>query len=118
MMVIHTQRQEWGDYDRYLFATDSAYGSIQLDVSDIPDANTNADAYVYALWVNKEQRKKGIATALLKRAEEKAKQCGCKRIALYWDRRESERYVLNWYKRQGYREHGFNEYQVFLVKDL
>ena len=125
---IWAMRQEWYRTTRFVFCGffySIAFGSVQLDIptkneKEIESFWRDCDAFIYALFVGDIIRKNCMGGALLNAAEGKAKKQGCKTVALRWDDRESEPWVLDWYKRKGYEEIREEEdgHCHFLVKQL
>lgn len=111
-MII--QKQQWHEFIRYILFTDDGEGSVQVEID-----NERRDADIYALWVNPTARRKGLATELLKSAEEIARKAKCTAITLYWDMRDTPRSILNWYIRNGYKEtDSFGDFRVWLRKKI
>lgn len=75
-----------------------------------------ADALIYALWVNVSHRRNGVAQHLLQLAEQQAKLNGVKTIGLEFKKDESDRFVLYWYLRSGYKP--FCKKSNLLIKEL
>lgn len=75
---------------------------------------------LYALYVDTCARKHSLAKTMLAAAESVCQYRDCKTIGLRWDDRESEPWVLDWYKRMGYKEIRVESdgHAHFLVKDL
>lgn len=119
-MII--QHQQWLGGRRILIADEINHGSVQVSIPDDTFLDSKienkADALIYALWVDVHYRRHGAARILLKKAESEAKRLGCKKVALEWDRRESEEWTLRWYERLGYVEQEFGRYSSLLVKNL
>lgn len=84
-----------------------------LSVSDIFG---KAEALIYALWVDVVHRRNGVAQRLLQLAEQQAKLNGVKKIGLEFDKDESDRFVLDWYLRSGYKL--FDKKSNLLIKKL
>ncbi len=114
------QEQHWKDCDRVIVVDTENNASVQVDL--LKEAREkerfHADALLWALWVDKEHRKKGVARKLMETAEREARERGCKTISLHWDDREAKRWTLDWYMRRGYREVEFGRHQSLLVKTL
>ena len=87
--------------------------SIPLYVSDIFG---KADALIYALWVDVVHRRQGVAQHLLQLAEQQAKLNGVKTIGLEFNKDESDRFVLDWYLRSGYKP--FDKKSNLLIKKV
>lgn len=64
-------------------------------------------AFIYALWVEPQARRKGEAKKLLERAEDIAREAGHKAVRLEWhDYTPKE--ILYWYMRNGYDDKAFD----------
>lgn len=61
-------------------------------------------------------RRNGVAQRLLQLAEQQAKLNGVKKIGLEFDKDESDRFVLDWYLRSGYKL--FDKKSNLLIKKL
>lgn len=59
-------------------------------------------ALFWNLHVDPECRRLGIATHLMKKAEEIAAERGCRELSLEWDVLDSPQWVQQWYSRQGF----------------
>lgn len=114
------QEQTWQDFGRILITDEEHHGSVQVEIpyEQGKIANGKADAYIYALWVDKEYRRHEAGKRLLETAEEQARQNGARSVALGWDGRDTPRWVLHWYERQGYEEKEFGRNRSLLVKKL
>ena len=71
---------------------------------------------IYALFVDNNHRKCGVAKHLLQLAEQQAKLNGVKIIGLEFNKDESEKFVLNWYLNNGYKP--FSKESNLLIKTL
>jgi GNAT superfamily N-acetyltransferase len=70
-------------------------------------------------WVDEKYRKQGTARLLMETSEREAKKLGCKSVQLEWDNIGGKPFVLEWYKRLGYRVMARNENgSLLLVKEL
>lgn len=111
------QYQKWKDEIRILITDEQNYGSVQVS---IPCYNSKisgkADALIYALYVDSGYRRKGVAKRLLQIAEQQAKLSGVKIIGLGFNKDESDRFVLDWYLRSGYKQ--FDKKSNLLIKKL
>lgn len=111
------QYQKWKDEIRILITDEQNYGSVQISiplyVSDIYD---KADALIYALYVDETHRRHGVAKRLLQLAEQQAKLNKIKTIGLYFVKEESDRFVLKWYLKNGYKP--FDKESNLLIKKL
>lgn len=113
---MRINEQKWSNTHRWVITTEEA--SIQLEIYPEPCGEEKIKAYIWALWVNPEARKGGIATELLHRAEAIAKAEGESSVWLEWDDADSDRFVLDWYLRNGYDEVAFGTHNVLLRKVL
>ena len=94
-----------------------SHGSVQISIPlYVSDIFGKADALIYALWVDVVYRRNGVAQRLLQLAEQQAKLNGVKKIGLEFDKDESDRFVLDWYLRSGYKL--FDKKSNLLIKKL
>ena len=111
------QKQIWKDEVRILITDEENLGSVQIS---IPLYASNifgkADALIYALFVDNNHRRNGVAKSLLQLAEQQAKLNGVKIIGLEFNKDESEKFVLNWYLNNGYKP--FSKESNLLIKTL
>ena len=84
--------------------------------SYISDIFGKADALIYALFVDNNHRRNGVAQHLLQLAEQQAKLNGVKTIGLEFNKDESDSFVLDWYLHSGYKL--FDKKSNLLVKKL
>lgn len=111
------QNQTWKDETRILITDERNHGSIQISIPlYVSDIFGKADALIYALFVDKTHRRRGVAKQLLQLAEQQAKLSGVKVIGLEFDKDESESFVLEWYLKSGYKPFGKNS--KLLIKEL
>lgn len=108
--------QKWSKTHRWIISTEGA--SIQLEIYPHPQGSDGVKCYIWALWVDPEYRKKGIATQLLRKAEEIATEQGEPLVWLDWDKKDSGQFVLDWYARNGYSEVAFGKDIALLRKTL
>lgn len=99
------QIQDWRN-DKKIIAVDEVnHGTVQVEIPKPGEYKDkyyqHADCAIYNLWVDEGYRKQGTARLLMETAEREAKKLGCKSVQLEWDK-ESESFVLQWYKRLGY----------------
>lgn len=113
---LRINEQEWTNTHRWVISTDDA--SVQLEIYPKPRGEYKIKAYIWALWVDASSRKKGIATALLQKAEEIATAQGEPFVWLEWDGTDSDHFVLDWYQRHGYNDVAFGAQNVLLRKTL
>ena len=116
------QIQDWR-YDKKIVVVDEVnHGTVQVEVPKPGEYKDkyyqHADCAIYNLWVDEKYRKQGVARLLMETAEKEAKKLGCKSVQLEYDK-DSESFVLQWYKRIGYRIKARNENgRLLLVKEL
>lgn len=111
------QKQTWKDEIRILITDEENHGSVQISIPLYDsDIYGKADALIYALFVDDTHRRKGVAKHLLQFAEQQAKLNGVKTIGLHFIKEESNRFVLDWYLRSGYKP--FGKESNLLIKEL
>ena len=111
------QKQTWKDEIRILIIDEENRGSVQISIPlYVSDIFGKADALIYQLFVDDTYRRCGVAKRLLQLAEQQAKQNGVKTIGLEFNKYESDRFVLYWYLRSGYKP--FNKKSNLLIKKL
>ena len=111
------QKQIWKDEVRILITDEENLGSVQISIPlYASDIFGKADALIYALFVDNNHRKCGVAKHLLQLAEQQAKLNGVKIIGLEFNKEESENFVLNWYFSNGYKP--FSKKSNLLIKEL
>lgn len=111
------QKQTWKDEIRILITDEEHLGSVQISIPlYVSDIFGKADALIYSLFVDNNHRKNGVAQRLLQLAEQQAKLNGVKTIGLEFNKDESDRFVLDWYLRSGYKP--FNKKSNLLIKEL
>lgn len=106
--MIHIQKQRWEeiiDKDLCLLTTDG--GGVQLEIYDdpdlFPDLSGSDRAYIFRLWADEKQRKKGIANALLNTAEEIVRRNGIDAVCLN-HYKKAPQWIYDRYVRRGYKE--------------
>lgn len=111
------QKQTWNDEIRILITDEEHLGSVQISIPlYVSDIFGKADALIYSLFVDNNHRKNGVAQRLLQLAEQQAKLNGVKTIGLEFVKDESDRFVLDWYLRSGYKL--FDKKSNLLIKKL
>lgn len=111
------QKQTWKDEIRILITDEENLSSVQIFIPlYVSDLFGKADALIYALFVDNNHRRKGVAQHLLQLAEQQAKLNGVKVIGLEFVKEESDRFVLDWYLRSGYKP--FSKKSNLLIKKL
>lgn len=76
------------------------------------------EAYLWNLYVEPDHRRHGLAHLLLQSAEQEARSHRSHTAMLEWELRESPRWVLDFYTRQGYDEREFGKDSAWLAKKL
>ncbi len=114
MQQLITIEQTWHDFDRIIFIDNSHRGSVSLELYREPQED-GCTAFIYGLFVNDGERKRGLATSLLKSAEDEARKRGHKSVVLTWALKDSPQWVLEWYLRNGYKEKSFDGRGTFSV---
>lgn len=122
------QIQDWYHVRRYLISEVlmlDVYGTLHLDIPKQHEKENDpfwkdCDAFVWALFVDDIARNTGLAKKMMREAETLCVMAGCRTVGLRWNDRESESWVLDWYKRIGYKEIRVESdgHVHFLVKDL
>ena len=111
------QYQKWKDEIRILITDEENHGSVQISIPlYVSDIFGKADALIYALFVDNNHRRHGVAQNLLQLAEQQAKLNGVKVIGIEFDKEESESFVLDWYLKNGYKP--FGKESNLLIKEL
>ena len=111
------QKQIWKDEIRILITDEEHLGSVQISIPlYVSDIFGKADALIYSLFVDKNHRRNGVAQHLLQLVEQQARLNGVKTIGLKFNKEESDRFVLDWYLRSGYKP--FNKKSNLLIKTL
>lgn len=128
--MTHTQHQHWYGFDRHMIIDTQDGCSVQLEIpNDTGRAwgedfhvkfkqRYEADALLFALWVDNTKRRKGRGLKMMLAAEDKARRLGCKTIALTHDIREAPEWVRDWYERRGYETKRFSRFECTMVKQL
>ena len=125
---VSYQIQDWYHVRRYLISEllmFDVYGTLHLDIPKQHEKNNDpfwkdCDSFLWALFVDGIVRNTGLAKKMMREAETLCLMAGCRTVGLRWDDRESESWVLDWYKRIGYKEIRVESdgHVHFLVKDL
>lgn len=99
------QIQDWICDKKIIVVDEINHGTVQVEIQKLGEYKDkyyqHADCAIYNLWVDEKYRKQGVAHLLMETAEKEAKKLGCKSVQLEYDK-ESESFVLQWYKRLGY----------------
>ena len=128
LFKVSYQIQDWYHVRRYLISEVlglDVYGTLHLDIPKQHEKENDpfwkdCDAFLWALFVDGIVRNTGLAKKMMREAETLCVMAGYRTVGLRWDDRESESWVLDWYKRIGYEEIRVEEggHAHFLVKDL
>ena len=101
------QIQDWETSQKIIVVDEINHGTVQVEIPKPgpykDEYYQRADCAIYNLWVDEKHRKQGSARLLMETAEQEAKKLGCKSVQLEWDDKGSKPFVLDWYKRLGYR---------------
>lgn len=109
---MKVQEQHWKDFDRYLLINDHVDASVRVSIRR---SEPNL-AIIDSLWVAEKDRGNGDGGFLLETAEMLAKSKGCEYVALSYDETFSPTWVLDWYKRIGYKPYKVNSVGWILLK--
>lgn len=115
VMNLKVQEQTWSDFKRHLIYTEG--GSVQLEFYD-PPCNDGTTAYIGNLWVDENHRRKGIATALMDKAEEIARTHNHEHVTLFWAEKSTPKAIFEWYKSRGYVVYYRDSNRIYLRKML
>ena len=111
------QKQTWKDEIRILITDEENLGSVQISIPlYVSDIFGKADALIYALFVDNNHRRNGVAKSLLQLAEQQAKLNGVKTIGLEFNKDESESFILKWYLKNGYKPFISKESNLLIKK--
>lgn len=111
---LTVQKQDWGDLVRYMVTCKG--GSVIVELHQEP-VLAGCRAYLWNLWVEKPYRRNGLATRLLKKAEEIILECGYDSLSLVWEW-PTPHWVFDWYQRNGFEERAFGNKCASMVKSL
>lgn len=116
---IMMQKQEWSRKTLYLLYTPVA--SVQMEFypeSEIINGY-RVDCYISHLWVDKDFRKLGLASALLRKCEEIAEEHNVDYAYLEWFERDTPREVMDkLYIQRGYDDVCFGRDSALLRKPI
>lgn len=84
------------------------------------NGSNHKDAYLWNLWVVPEKRELRIAGKLISYAEQDARSRRCKDLSLGWLAIDTDGWVLDWYKRIGFKVTGYrhSDNATILTKQL
>lgn len=109
-------KQQWPDYVRYIITED--YGSVFVEIYNEPLSPIGEKAYIWALYVDENHRRKRIATHLLAQAEDILRNNGENTVFLKYSKKDTPKGILYWYMGQGYTTVSSNNEYVLLKKNL
>ena len=109
---MKVQEQHWKEFDRFLLINDHVNASVRVSIRR-SEANL---AIIDSLWVSEKDRGKWEGGYLLEQAEMLAKSQGCKYVASAYDETFSPKWVLEWYKRIGYKPYKVNSVRFLLLR--
>lgn len=121
-MKIIDITQWWGvKLTRHNLIADDC-GIVVLDEYDMdcdwrPEIKAG-NAFLWNLSVKRDARYKGVATALMTKAEKVARDAGCEYIYLEWSVTESLPWVRDWFQRLGYKARPFSDGYELMRKKL
>ena len=109
---IETYITEWKDKDNVIISVrkDEGDTSEQVGVVELAvykHGEHDGEALVWNLYVDMEERGRGLARRLMDEAKKVAKHLGAHTCALEWSIEESPYWVFDWYTRLGYDEKEF-----------
>ena len=107
-MEFKSQICHWSDYKAITIISDNETASCRIHIYD----NEPNIAIISDLYVIEGERKKGIASALMRYCISYAKAQGCTNISL---RSDNDDFVREWYKRLGFE---VESSQVWLIKSI
>lgn len=96
-VIIHKNLWWWGK--TYTFITEDGKSMVELAIEDDEDGERNYYGTIQSLMVHESVRQQGRGKALLKLAEEKAKEVGLKQVVLC---ARKGTFLIPWYQRNGY----------------
>lgn len=106
------QIQRWPGKFRHIIMIDSPFGSasVQLELWDEPQDwdGFKGKVFLFALWVDETLRRQGLASRLMDRAEQIARENGHEYVYLDWSIKESPNEIFEWYVRRGYDDVAFS----------
>lgn len=110
-MKNYGTKHRWPGKFRYIIAEETPKGtaSVQLELFDTPQDwdGFKGRAFIWGLWVDEPIRRQGVATRLMDRAEQIARENGHETVFLEWSIKESPIEISYWYNRRGYDEKSF-----------
>lgn len=108
MHATQEQQQVWSSKTRWLITDTQNRGSVQLELYPEKVEEFGGTAFIYALWVDPQHRRNGVAAMLLNRAEQIAAEQGHSSVCLEWYESDTSHEILDWYMRSGYNDKAFS----------
>lgn len=99
--LILTYATEWSEKDHVTMVVLDGKKMVGIAMIDFYGVNKKS-AFFWNMHVAPDCRRMGIATHLMKKAEEIAAERGCRKLSLEWDVLDSPQWVQQWYSRQGF----------------
>lgn len=110
--------QHWPHFDRVLIIDEDTQSTLFIDIEEDVDYEYKETAWLWNLYVKEEYREQGIATKLIKDAEQAVKRKGCVATLLKWNELMSAGFTKDWYRRLGYTEKEVREGYIIYEKIL
>lgn len=108
-IVVFTTKWKENDHTTIIATYDDLpAGTCMIDYNH----GDKKEAFLWNLQVAKKGRHLGIGHELLDFAVNNAMQHKCKAISLEWNPRDSEGWVFDWYKRNGFEVDGNGRYGI------
>ena len=117
-MKIRIYRTRWPICDNVVISAWEDFTQVGIVELMIFKGEHERGGYIGNLHVNAERRGKGYGRTLLKAATNIAKNSGCKTATLGWSIGEYQKWVFDWYTRNGFEERGFGRDCAFMEKEL
>lgn len=117
MIMTYIEKQSWPNKHKHIIVLlQPNIGSLEIDVYP----NEQDIAYISYLYIQKECRKNGYGTQLLKTAEDYIKQeLNINRVGLWISIGMTADYAYNWYIKNDYNlesDKDKDEHNIFLIK--
>lgn len=102
---------------RLTIVTEHGEGKVQVDLlTDHERFGTTA--FIWDLYVQPDQRRKGIAKQLMQQALKRSADFGYITATLEYDETDTQRYIWYWYRGFGFEEIEFSNNYSLMVKEL
>lgn len=110
-MEIIEIRNRWYWGENIHLISEGGYGLCELEFKD-----DTSWGFIHGLVVHHSRQNQGIATNLIKKAEDLTKDKGFNLTALYVEK--ERKWQKKWYERLGYEVYGGNDKLYFMRKEL